>query len=114
MLLITSDVRPGIQECHLDLTELHPDKHDRVIFKERWSDFCRSDKTDPGVYTLNDNDTLTYFSESLIPIETDERPPLLLLLGNPASHSVSAGMCFAFEGNRHEQMCISWASHQHD
>ena len=47
-------------------------------------------------------DVIIYFSEQLIPNKTDFRPPLLLVLGNPASHSVHAGMFFAFEGNRKE------------
>jgi hypothetical protein len=42
-------------------------------------------------------DVLNYRSEVFVPDKTDNRPPLLLLLGNPASHSVAAGMCFAFE-----------------
>jgi len=40
---------------------------------------------------------LKYSSEVFVSDKMDNRPPLLLLLGNPASHSVDAGMCFAFE-----------------
>ena len=36
----------------------------------------------------------------LIPAKTDKRPPLLLVLGNPATHSVESGMFFSFEGNK--------------
>ncbi len=38
----------------------------------------------------------------LIPTKTDKRPPLLLVLGNPATHSVESGMFFSFEGNKKE------------
>jgi hypothetical protein len=42
---------------------------------------------------------LQYLSEQLIPKKRDDRLPLLLVLGNPASHSVANGMFFSFEGN---------------
>jgi len=41
-------------------------------------------------------------SEQLIPSISDSRPPLLLVFGNPASHSVKEGMFFSFEGNGKE------------
>ena len=48
-------------------------------------------------------DSIVYLTESFLPREQDGRPPLLLVLGNPASHSVRASMCFAFEkGQRTE------------
>ena len=45
---------------------------------------------------------LKYKSEQLIPTKIDKRPPLLLVLGNPATHSVESGMFFSFEGNKKE------------
>ena len=38
----------------------------------------------------------------MIPEKSDNRPPLLLVLGNPASHSVANRMFFSFEGNGNE------------
>jgi len=45
-------------------------------------------------------DILSYKSEQLVPTKTDKRPSLLLVLGNPATHSVESGMFFSFEGNK--------------
>ena len=53
------------------------------------------------VYEL-DGDFLVYRTEQLIPTKTDRRPPLLLIFGNPAPHSVKAGMFFAFKDNGKE------------
>ena len=60
-----------------------------------------SDPANPEIYRL-DGDKLIYTTEELIPEKTDHRPPLLLVLGNPASHSVKAGMFFSFEGTGRE------------
>ncbi len=87
----------------LDLNSLYADPRDREKFEARWVDFYAADETHPSVFPRTESDTLTYLSESLIPSKTDHRPPLLLLVGNPASHSISSGMCFAFEGNKEKQ-----------
>ena len=102
MLLTFKQVDPGIQECRIDLSELFPDQGARDRFEDRWPGFYKSDATHPGVYSRAETDTLIYKSESFTPTVTNERQPLLLLLGNPASHSVSSGMCFAFEGKGRE------------
>lgn len=102
MLLTIRNVDLGIQECRIDLNQLFPDDRSRAKFEDRWLDFYRSDAAHLNVYSRAEKDTLTYLSESFIPTTTDDRHPLLLLLGNPASHSVSSGMCFAFEGNGRE------------
>jgi hypothetical protein len=102
MLLTTHDISPGILDCRLDLNSLYADPREREKFEARWVDFYAADETHPSVFSRIESDTLTYLSESLIPSKTDHRPPLLSLVGNPASHSISSGMCFAFEGNHHE------------
>lgn len=102
MLLTTNEISPGILECRLNLNLLYADADDRAEFERRWTNFYLSDETHPSVYSRAESDTLTYFSESLVPTTVDDRPPLLLLLGNPASHSVSSGMFFAFEGKHAE------------
>jgi hypothetical protein len=53
------------------------------------------------IFSLRGN-TLKYLSEVFVSDKIDNRPPLLLLLGNPASHSVAAGMCLAYEGDGQE------------
>jgi hypothetical protein len=102
MLLTTRDISPGILGCRLDLRMLYTDERDRAKFEERWASFYASDQAHSAIYSRAENDALAYCSESLIPTKADDRPPLLLLGGNPASHSISAGMCFAFEGDKKE------------
>lgn len=89
------------QRRGIDLDLLLPSQTERKRFDEKWEDFLVSDDSNRKIYKLRGN-SLSYESEQLIPVETDLRPPLLLLLGNPASHSVHAGMFFAFEGHRRE------------
>jgi hypothetical protein len=112
MLLDFNELRPGILECCLNLNLLYPDSRDRAAFEERWMAFDKSDATHPNVFTRTESDTLIYLSETIIPTTSDSRPPLLLLLGNPASHSVASEMFFAFEGDHHEHrfwigLCIA-------
>jgi len=84
-----------------DLNKLLPTKVERQRFENRWETFLASDKSNPKIFELQGN-KLTYKSEQLIPVKTDKRSPLQLVLGNPASHSVEAGMFFAFEGDGKE------------
>jgi hypothetical protein len=87
--------------CEVDLNKLLPTQVERKRFDEKWESFLASDETNPKIFKCRKN-ILSYESEQLIPAKTDNRPPLLLVLGNPASHSVHAGMFFAFEGDRRE------------
>lgn len=100
-MLIFDDTTFGIQECKLDLSGLYPTINERLAFDTRFNDFIKSDSANQQIFTLQ-GDTLKYYSEVFISDRVDNRPPLLLLLGNPASHSVAAGMCFAFEKSGRE------------
>lgn len=88
--------------CTIDMKRLFPAAEERRRFDERWEAFLASDPCNAKIFSRY-KDTLRYESEQLIPQKTDDRPPLLLVLGNPASHSVHAGMFFAFAetGNEH-------------
>jgi len=87
--------------CEIDLDKLLPTPTEWTRFDDKWNSFLASDDTNPKIFNRMKN-TLIYESEQLIPVKTDSRPPLLLVLGNPASHSVHAGMFFSFEGNKKE------------
>jgi len=87
--------------CKIYLDKLLQTQTERRNFDEKWASFIASDKTNKKIFKLR-KDTLEYESEQFIPIKTDKRPPLLLVLGNPASHSVKEGMFFSFEGNKKE------------
>ncbi len=92
----------GILEYKLDLSSLYSDERSRSHFERKWLEFIESDETHPEVFRREGSDTIVFFSESLIPVRLDDRPPVLLLLGIPASHSVAYGMCFSFEGDNRE------------
>lgn len=95
-MLTCEDKIFGIQECELDLAALYPTPAARRAFHARFETFLHSDATHPQLFSLH-ADKLSYCTEVFVSPNRDDRPPLLLLLGNPASHSVAAGMCFSFE-----------------
>ena len=88
-------------QCKIDLKKLLPYKNERKRFEKKWNAFLKSDPCNKEIFELK-GDLLKYQSEQLIPTKVDNRPPLLLVLGNPASHSVREGMFFSFEGNKKE------------
>lgn len=102
MLLTFKDVEPGIQECRLNLSLLYPDRSDRDQFERKWVEFFTSDHTHAAIFKREGDDILIFYTESLIPTKLDDRPSILFLLGNPASHSVFSGMCFSYEGDNRE------------
>ncbi|CAB1079897.1 hypothetical protein D1AOALGA4SA_7596 [Olavius algarvensis Delta 1 endosymbiont] len=88
-------------ECEIDLRQLFDTKEERERFEKKWDAFLESDPNNPDILKKSGN-RLHYLSEQLIPEKQDHRPTLLLILGNPASHSVTNGMFFSFEGDRTE------------
>ena len=85
-------------ECEIDLCRLFDTKEERERFEDRWDAFLKSDSHNPCIFKKSGN-RLHYQSEQLIPKKQDDRPALLLILGNPASQSIANGMFFSFEGN---------------
>jgi len=89
-------------QCKIYLKKLLPSPKQRERFNKKWKDFLESDPCNKDLFDLK-GDRLKYQSEQLIPSKPDNRrTPLLLVLGNPASHSVKEGMFFSFEGNKKE------------
>ena len=87
--------------CEIDLKKLLPDQKERDRFDKNWYGFLESDQCNKEIFERK-GDRLKYQSEHLIPSKSNDSPPLLLVLGNPASHSVKAGMFFALEKNKKE------------
>ena len=89
--------------CRIDLKQLFPatKKRERERFEKKWEAFLESDSCNRDIFKRK-GDYLIYHSEQLIPMKLDNSPPLLLVLGNPASHSVKEGMFFSFEGDKKE------------
>lgn len=93
--------KPMQLNCSIDLNKLLPTDNERKKFEGKIKAFISSDPSNEEIYDLKD-DKLSYKSEQLIPSKKDQRPPLLLVFGNPASHSVKSGMFFSFKGNGKE------------
>lgn len=96
VLAIHGENAPGIQRYSLDLKRLYPDQASRQRFETRFAEFLGSAPEHDAIFSRH-GDALHYLSESFLPKRLDDRPAVLLILGNPASQSVDARMCFAFE-----------------
>lgn len=110
-ILTYDEKSPGGLECKLDLSALYPSISEFAKFRKRYDQFRRCDESTLAVYELKGN-KLTYQSEQLIPTKRDRRPSLLLVFGNPASHSVQSGMFFAFKGGKENpfwKALLCWA-----
>ena len=77
------------------------EKEERKRFDAKWKDFIASDPDNAKVYRKIGN-KIIYRSEQLIPTKKNKRPPLLMVFGNPATHSVAKGMFFSFKGKGKE------------
>ena len=87
--------------CEIDLKKLFPAQKERERFDNKWEDFLKSDQCNKEIFEPK-GDRLKYQSEQLIPSKSNDSAPLLLVLGNPASHSVKAEMFFALEKGKKE------------
>ena len=85
---------PAHLYCLISLSELLPTKDEMEKFDARYTSFLDSDAHNRRIYELKQG-TLFYTTEQLIPGKTDDRPPVLLIFGNPASHSIQNGMFFS-------------------
>lgn len=88
-------------DCSINLDVLLPTVNERENFDLKWDHFISSDDANKLIYRRKRNRVL-YQSEQLIPSKKDSRPGLLLVFGNPASHSVQSDMFFAFKDNGKE------------
>jgi len=100
-LIVFRPKSPGQLVCALDLEKLFSSDEERQKFEGNWKPFLASDRNNSGIFQ-HTGSKLIYLTEQLIPDKTDKRPPRLLLLGNPASHSIKAGMFFSFEAGGRE------------
>lgn len=92
------DGKHGIQKVRLNIRKLYPECRKREEFKRKFRRFLDSDCCNRKVIDcLKDSEVLTYRTECIIPVKTNSKPSLLLILGNPASHSVYSEMFFSFE-----------------
>jgi len=100
-LLTYNKISLGILRFELNLGELFETDRERENFASKWPLFRASDQANAEIFELK-RDKLSYKSEEIIPDKKGKRPPLLLLLGNPASHSIKSEMFFSYEANGRE------------
>jgi hypothetical protein len=101
-LLEIEEIAPGTQKVSLNIQELYSGlRNQKENFEQRLSDFLSSDDCSNKIFERQ-GDLLVYQTECIIPKKRDSRRPLLLLLGNPACHSVKKGMFFSYEGDGRE------------
>jgi len=67
-------------DCEIDLRVLFEGKDERERFDGKWKEFIASDHDNKKVFRKRNN---------------NKRPPLFLVFGNPATHSVEKGMFFS-------------------
>ncbi|BCX14091.1 MAG: hypothetical protein KatS3mg085_623 [Candidatus Dojkabacteria bacterium] len=94
-------VEKGIEKISINLNALYSAGEERAQFETRWNEFYQSDDSNQYVF-FKEGDTLSYYSQSLVPNLQDSRTPLLLVFGNPAPHSVKEKAIFSFEGDGRE------------
>jgi hypothetical protein len=88
-------------DCAINLSLIFNTENTKKRFSRQWKEFFESHPDNHRIFT-KDGDHLKYKSEQLIPVNKDARPPLLMVFGNPASHSVASEMFFSFEGEGRE------------
>jgi hypothetical protein len=84
-------------ECRLDLLKLFDGKS-LVEFNKRYEEFLLSDPYNSEILNRR-KDIIIYPHKSWIPKTSDNRMNLLILGGNPASHSAFKDIYFSYEGN---------------
>jgi hypothetical protein len=92
---------PAHLDCEINLSALFPAEEEREKFYGKYDTFFKSDADNCYVYDRR-GDRLFYITEQLTPAKTDERPPVLLIFGNPATHSIKNGMFFSSQDDGKE------------
>jgi hypothetical protein len=87
-------------KCSIRLDRLFAVNKDRQRFNDKWNRFIQDD-CNKDIYRLQGG-TLSYDSEQLIPTKINDKPALLLVMGNPAGQSVKRGMFFAADRDGQE------------
>ena len=101
-LLTFSQTNNPVQlDCELNLKKIYGSPREMDEFKKRLDIFVGQDTEACDIYKLN-GDFLRYRTEQLIPKKTNDRTPLLLIFGNPASRSITSGMFFSPEKDGQE------------
>ena len=88
-------------KCEIDLSALFQNDSEMKRFESKFQSFMSSHESHNEIFQLVDN-KLSYISEQIIPTKHNNKPFLLMVFGNPASHSIKSGMFFSYEGKGKE------------
>jgi hypothetical protein len=90
-----------ILQCELDLRSFYQDDIHLKRFISKYESFRESHDPHNEIFQLKSN-ILSYKSEQLVPKQYNDKPFLLFVFGNPASHSIQSGMFFSYERDGRE------------
>lgn len=99
-LLKFEDFKDGIQKVSLNVKELflNARSREKKNFEEKLSQFLKfARENDYSEIVRQEGDFLIYRTECIIPEKRNLKTPVLILLGNPALHSVRSEMFFSSE-----------------
>ena len=101
--------RNGItQSIEIDLTGVSCQS--RQDLESRITEYLKHiDNEHKNIFNFKDRNKLVYKTEVLIPKKTKERLNLLIVLGNPAVHSVAERMFFSYQKTRSKE---KWSEHR--
>lgn len=101
MMTFTQESNSNIN-CKVDINALYSENKIEIeAFWKRFDEFLLSDEFLPKVIAV-DGKVISYPHKSWIPEKFDDRKPILMLFGNPASHSVFYDIYFSYEGKNRE------------
>ena len=96
-----------IQSVEIDLTGISAQC--RQDLEYRIKECFKNDKQYRDIFKFDGGNKLVYKTEVLIPKTNKDRLNLLMVLGNPAIHSVVEGMFFSYEKTRSKE---KWREHR--
>jgi len=95
-----------IQSVEIDLTGTAQSRQD---LEYKITECLKNDKEYRDIFKFEGGNRLVYQTEVLVPEINKDRLNLLMVLGNPAVHSVAEGMFFSYEKTRSKE---KWREHR--
>ncbi|NQT05104.1 MAG: hypothetical protein HQ577_03745, partial [Dehalococcoidia bacterium] len=107
MITYREDKNDIIQSVEIDLTELSIQSRQDLEYKI--TECLKNDKEYRDIFKFEGGNRLVYQTEVLVPKINKDRLNVLMVLGNPAVHSVAGGMFFSYERTRSKE---KWREHR--
>lgn len=97
-----------VQSVEIDLTEIP--RESRQELENKVTKYLKHEGK--NIFKFEAGDTLVYETEVLIPKVNKDRLNVLMVLGNPAVHSVAEGMFFSYERRQTKEGKETWLEHR--